>query len=119
MTGETVRLNPEWEEPVKTDLVPEGDKLYGVQVQPGATTMLEGVQAIRNNRLAVDMDWGRPELEIPFVQYENLKRRYPDLVSPDRQIKLKAWQRFLADPASLPFRVRGRGRFLGRSVGGI
>ena len=117
--SETVRLNPEWEEPVKVDLVPEGEKLWGVQVQPGATTMLEGVQVIRDNRLAVDMDWGRPELEIPFVQMENLKRRYPELASPDHDIKLKAWKRFLADPESLPYRVRGRGRFMGRSVGGI
>lgn len=115
---ETV-LNPEWAEPVKAVLVPDGDKLVGVQVQPGATAMLQGVEVIRNNRLARSMDWGRAELEIPFVQFENLKRKHPELASPDQGIKLKAWQRFLRDPESLPYRVRGRGRFLARSVGGI
>lgn len=112
-------INPEWDEPVKSRLVPNGDQLVGEMIQPGATLMLHGIKTIRDNRLARSMDWGRAELEIPIIQLENLKRRYPELGSPDQETKTRAWKRFAASPESLPYRVRGRGRFLARSVGGI
>jgi hypothetical protein len=117
--AEPVIINPEWDEPVKTRLVPDGDRLVGEIIQPGATVMLDGIKTIRDNRLAKTLDWGRAELEIPIIQLENLKRRYPELGSPDHETKTRAWKRFAASPESLPYRVRGRGRFLARSVGGI
>ena len=117
--AEGLILNPDWAEPVKTRLVPNGQELVGEMIQPGATVMLEGIQTIRDNRLAKAFDWGRSELEIPFIQLENLQRKYPDLASPDGGIKLKAWKQFLRNPESLPYRVRTGGRFQGRSVGGI
>jgi hypothetical protein len=112
-------INPEWHEPVKTRLVPDGDRLVGEMVQPGATLLLDGIKTIRDNRLAKSLDWGRAELEIPIIQLDNLKRRYPELASPDAETKTRAWKRFAASPESAPYRVRGRGRFLARSVGGI
>lgn len=117
--AEGIILNPAWDEPVKTRLVPDGRELVGEMIQPGATTMLEGIQTIRDNRLAKSFGWGRAELEIPFIQLENLKRRYPELGSTDQETKTRAWKKFAASPESAPYRVRGHGRFLNRSVGGL
>ena len=116
MTDQTQPLDPE---PIRVQLVEEGDKLYADWTQPGARTLLEGVQVLRDNRLARAMPWGRPEMEIPAVDLHFLKLKYPDLASPDGGIKTRAWKRFLASAESFPYRVRPRGRFLGRSVGGI
>ena len=118
MTGAVLLPSP-WEEPIQTRLTQEGGQIIGESIQPGATVMLEGIQTIRDNRLAKSFDWGRAELEIPHVQLLNLQRKYPDLASPDQGIKLKAWKQFLRNPESLPYRVRQQGRFQGRSVGGI
>lgn len=116
---EPLIVNPDWAEPVKTRLVQDGGQLVGEMIQPGATRMLEGIQTIRDNRLAKTLDWGRTELEIPILQLDKLKLKYPDLASPDGETKTRAWKRFAASPEAAPYRVRGRGRFLARSVGGI
>lgn len=117
--GDAVLLLSPWADPVKTRLTEEGGQLIGESIQPGATRMLEGIQVIRDNRLATELEWGRVELEIPTLQLDKLKRRYPDLGSPDSGIKLKAWKTFLRSAESRPYRVRAGGRFQGRSVGGI
>ena len=114
-----VYLPSSWAEPIKTRLTEEGGQLIGESLQPGATRMLEGIQTIRDNRLAQSFDWGRSELEIPVLQLVKLKVKYPDLASPDSGIKLKAWKLFLRSAESLPYRVRAGGRFQGRSVGGV
>ena len=117
--ADALLLPSSWDAPVKTRITQEGGQIIGESIQPGATIMLDGIKTIRDNRLAKSLDWGRVELEIPEIQLINLKRRYPDLGAPDGETKTKAWKRFAQSPESLPYRVRGRGRFLSRSVGGI
>jgi len=111
--------SPAGDEPVKCTVHEQDGGLIGDWQQPGWDRLLDGVRVIRDNRLAKDLRFGRPELEIPVGMLYFLKQKYPELDSKDSQIKTRAWKRFLASPESLPFRVRGRGGFLNRSVGGL
>lgn len=49
--------------------------------------------------------FGKVELCIPEVELHRLKKRYPDLGSPDKEIKLKAWKRFIGTAEAKPFKV--------------
>jgi hypothetical protein len=97
----------------------DGDRVVFDWQQPGWKGLLDGVQTIRDNRLTRPMQWGVAELEIPVGMLHFLKKKYPELGSPDAQIKTRAWKRFLASPQSKPFRTRGRGGYLNRSFGGL
>lgn len=106
-------------DPIRVDLVEQQGTLYADWLQPGRGTLLEGIRTLRQDRLARQFGWGRPELEIPALDLHFLKKANPDLASLDAATKTKAWKKFLASDASLPYRTRGRGRNLNRSVGGI
>jgi len=49
--------------------------------------------------------FGKVELCIPFLVLEKLKRKYPDLKSPDREIRVKAWKRFISTAEARPWKV--------------
>lgn len=49
--------------------------------------------------------FGKVELCIPELELRNLKRRYPDLASKDREIKVKAWKKFLGTAEAKPWKV--------------
>ena len=51
---------------------------------------------------------GRWMLSIPFEDYLALQVKYPELASPDGQIKTRAYKRFMASPESKPYRLRER-----------
>lgn len=104
---------------ITVSLFEESGCLYSDWRQAGRRSLLDTVQAIRNDRRARTLPWGRAELEIPEVDLHFLKKANPDLDSRDGEIKRRAWRKFLGSPESLPYRTRGRGRFHGRSVGGL
>ena len=49
--------------------------------------------------------FGKVELCIPELELYNIKARFPDMASPDRDIKLKAWKKYLRMAESKPWRV--------------
>lgn len=49
--------------------------------------------------------WSGMELSIPELDYYVLVQRFPDLRSPDAEIKRRAWLKFKNDPASEPYRI--------------
>ena len=51
-----------------------------------------------------DLSFGRLALSIPEDHYEVLKMLYPDIASPDAEIKLKAWKAFCISEESLPYK---------------
>jgi len=51
------------------------------------------------------MSFGKVELCIPELELYNLKQRFPDLASLDRDIRLKAWKQYLRLAESRPWRV--------------
>lgn len=52
--------------------------------------------------------FGKFELCIPELELHNLKRRYPDLASPDMQTRVKAWKKYIRSVESKPWRVSQR-----------
>ncbi len=50
------------------------------------------------------------ELSIPELDYYVLVQRFPDLRSPDHEIKRNAWLKFLNGPLSEPYRIHRRKR---------
>lgn len=51
---------------------------------------------------------GMTELCIPELELIKLKRRYPDLASQDKDIRVKAWKRFIGSTEAKPWRVGSR-----------
>ncbi len=49
--------------------------------------------------------FGKVELCIPVLELENLKRRNPELASQDKEIRLKAWKRFIKTTEAKPWKV--------------
>jgi hypothetical protein len=54
----------------------------------------------------VPEDWGYVALNIPVPDMRVLQVRYPDLASPDHEIQLRAWKKFIASPESAPYKLR-------------
>lgn len=52
------------------------------------------------------LPWGSSMLQIPELDYYVLIRRFPELNSPDAEIKTKSWDKFARSTASEPYRVR-------------
>jgi len=94
-------------------------RLYVARKQPARNAILETVSEIRKDRLAKTLSFGRPELSIPFEDYERLTRANPDLRSTDAATKTAAWRRFLRSADSAPYRVQASGRSRPRSNGGL
>ena len=69
--------------------------------------ILERNQQLRINPGAQqDLSFGRQVLAIPVLDDYLLKKKYPDLNSPDKQIREIALARFMASSESAPYKVR-------------
>jgi hypothetical protein len=69
--------------------------------------LLEVVAATRREHPIADREGlGRWALSVPYVDWLELRRKYPDLASPDGQIKSAAWLRFIQSDESAPYRMR-------------
>jgi hypothetical protein len=75
---------------------------------PVRRAVLELNKELRKERCNGDlgMGMGYLALNIPEQDYRVLMVRFPDLQSCDAEIKHKAWQKFLRDPRSEPYKVR-------------
>ena len=89
--------------------VPHEDKLYS---RPVMDTNVRAAILERNKRLEIekpqrDLDgsFGRQALSIPVLDLMHVLKRWPDLASPDGQIKKRAILEFLKSPESEPYRV--------------
>ena len=49
--------------------------------------------------------FGKVELCIPELELANIKKRFPDLIAPDMEIRVRAWKKYLALAESKPWRV--------------
>lgn len=89
----------------------EGGTLVRSRSQPDRVQLLEHNQELRNNPGALrDMSFAGLEMNLPELDYYLLIEQYPDLNSPDAEIKTKAWRKFMASPLADPYRVRDRPR---------
>lgn len=70
--------------------------------------LLEHLARMRagNAPAARDLEFGALTLTIPELDYYVLIERFPDLKSPDAEIKTRAWKKFGRDAASLPYRSK-------------
>ncbi len=66
---------------------------------------LEFLSRVRIEETPRDLEFMRAMCCIPPLDWAVLKRRFPELISPDPQIQNLAWQIFMAHPASEPYRV--------------
>ena len=71
---------------------------------------LEFINRIRIENVAVAREFMQPMCSIPPLDWAVLKVRFPELVSPDPQIKTLAWHVFMAHPASEPYRIQEKRR---------
>ena len=87
----------------------EGDDAI-LQVEtsdPGAAGALATNQKLRQEGVVgkrPDMHW---TLSLPEFEYYMLIKKYPDLNSPDHEIKTRAWKTYLRSAESKPYRVMG------------
>lgn len=72
----------------------------------GRASVLEANKRRRMGNLPAprDLGFGASLLTIPELDYYCLIHRFPDLNSPDAEIKTRAWKKFARDSASLPYR---------------
>lgn len=75
---------------------------------PNRPQILRLNELMRNEVLNNDLGDGNGylALQIPEPDMRVLEIRFPELISPDHEIKLKAWQKFMASPESEPYKVR-------------
>jgi len=52
------------------------------------------------------LPWGSTILQIPELDYYVLLHRYPEMNSPDAEIRTKAFDKFMRSSESLPYRIR-------------
>ena len=83
----------------------EDGVIYRELVQPSRLLVLERNQAMRNAGGPKDLSFGRWQLCIPLEDLAVLKQRNLELGARDNATRTKAWQRFVASPESLPYRV--------------
>ena len=89
--------------------VPHEGKLY---TRPVMSTNIRAAILERNQQLRInpgaqqDLSFGRQVLAIPVLDDYLLKKKYPDLNSPDKQIREIALARFMASSESAPYKVR-------------
>jgi hypothetical protein len=77
---------------------------------PGRAAHLRRIQHIRegtggHEKPRDNTALGQMVLSIPELDYYVLIRRFPDLESPDGEIRKAAWLKFIKDDASLPYRI--------------
>ncbi len=66
---------------------------------------LEFINRVRIEQTAKPREFMQPMCCIPPLDWAVLKNRFPELISPDAQIKTHAWRVFMAHPASEPYRT--------------
>jgi len=71
----------------------------------GRDQLLENVKQIRDSKTKGWTDWGHLALRIPEVDYAILMRLFPDLNSPDHEIKRIAWAKFFMNPLCAPYKI--------------
>jgi hypothetical protein len=75
--------------------------------QTNRSEVLQAVAATRREHPVADREGlGRWALSVPYVDWLELRRKYPDLASPDAQIKSRAWLQFMASDESAAYRMR-------------
>jgi hypothetical protein len=89
--------------------VPHEGKLY---TRPVMSTNIRSAILERNHQLRInpgaqrDLTFGRQVLAIPALDDYLLKKKYPDLNSPDHDTKQRALAKFMASSESAPYKVR-------------
>ena len=73
--------------------------------QPSRGVILDTVAELKKNDAIRDLSFGRWALSVPFEDYENLLKQFPELGNPEGAIRTKAWHRFLKSPRSIPYRI--------------
>ena len=66
---------------------------------------LEFLHRVRIEKTATPREFMNPMCSIPGLDWAVLKIRFPELISPDHQIKTNAWRVFMAHPVSEPYRT--------------
>ncbi len=72
---------------------------------------LEFMNRVRIEDTAQPREFMQPMCSIPPLDWTVLKLRFPELISPDAQIKTNAWRVFMRHPASEPYRSTARRRY--------
>lgn len=62
------------------------------------------------NKLGSNGGFAGVELSIPELDYYVLQHRFPDLKSPDHEIRTRAWLKFSNSPEAEPYRVTRKKR---------
>ena len=75
--------------------------------QPRAAATLELNKELRKTTLS-DGPVGRWALSMNDIDRRALARLFPDINSPDAELRTKAWKRFMASPLSEPYKVRDK-----------
>lgn len=90
-------------------LTPAGNLTREV-LAPGKRELLDENQRRRLSGVRPDFagGWGRHALQIPEADLAILRSKYPELNCWDKDIRAKAWRKFLASPESRPYRVTER-----------
>ena len=70
-----------------------------------AATVLKLNQEVLDSGGARHMDWGGMALQFPAGHQSFWESKYPELDSPDADIQLAAWNKFLRSDESKPYRV--------------
>ena len=78
--------------------------------QPSTDLISADNERVRNEGGARPLSFGQCQLRIPHNELEALCRINPDLRSPDRDIKTRAWQKFARSTESRPWRVTANGK---------
>lgn len=77
---------------------------------PGRAGLLQYLHDIRTGYTPTppnaSFDFGAVMLNIPELDYYIITERFPDLKSPDAEIKTRAWKKFARSEASLPYRMK-------------
>lgn len=83
--------------------------------------ILEHNQALRQGRLPKPrrLDDGEVVFKVPLEDMPVLTRIYPDLVSRDNDVRLKAWHKLRASPVGEKYLVTRTPNQVKRSPGGI
>ena len=95
----------------------EGGSLVRVQRQASRDLILGRNAELRKNPDAIsDLTFAGLELQIPLLDLAILRKKYPDLNSPDGKTRTDAWRRFFGSSESDPYRVRDRRRARGKAT---
>jgi len=88
-------------------MMTEGERLSVVTHHPAERLILETTAELQKCEPMQDREGlGRWALSIPFLHWVELRRKYPELASPDAAIKSRAYARFMRSAESIPYRVR-------------